>query len=174
MVVDGLRETYESDRALFEGLHGRAVASHLHFLKAAKYRNELNPRTFEDAEQELRKLTGELGNTDDFVAWARQYSEDPASRQSGGDLGWVTRRDPRVPAAIPRAIFEFLDTGGTIPPGGRALGPVRLESGSGLLWITAVRESPPWEEMSAHVHEELRRRFLLDVLPPNEMELLSP
>ena len=63
---------------------------------------------------------------------------------------------------------------GTIPPAGRALPPVRLESGSALLWVGALRESPPWEEMSAHVHEELRRRFLRDVLGPQEVELLPP
>lgn len=171
---EGLRATYEAERALFEGLYGRAVRAHLHFLKAAKYENELTPRTFEDAEAQLRRLGAKLGGVEDFVAWTQEHSEDPTSRDNGGDLGWVTRKDARVPSAVPEAIFGFLDGGGTIPPGGRALPPVRLESGSALLWVSDVRESPAWEEMSAHVHEELRRRFLRDVLPPQELELLTP
>lgn len=172
--ADGLRAAYEAERSLFEGLHGRSVAARLHFLKAAKYANELNPRTFDEAEAELARLGRTLASDADLEAWARQYSEDPASRASGGDLGWVTRRDPRVPAAVPAALFRFLDTGGTLPAGGKAIGPVRLESGSALLWMRDVRESPPWEQMAEHVHEELRRRFLKDVLPPGEMELLAP
>jgi len=34
-----------------------------------------------------------------------------------------------------------------------------------LLWVGERREAPGWEEMSALVHLELRRRFTAEVLP---------
>ena len=64
-----------------------------------------------------------------------------------------------------RAIFAHLDAGGDVPAGGRALKPVRLDSGVGLLWISEERPSPPWEVMAEYVHQELRRRFVERVLP---------
>ena len=170
----GVRKTYETERARFEGLHGKAVRTHLLFLTASRYKNDLNPRTFAEAEAEVERLIGEVGNTDDFAALARKYSEDPTSRNNAGDLGFIVRRDDRMPAAIPEAVFQALDAGRKIPATGRAIGPVRLESGVAVLWVSAVRESPSWEVMSAHVHEELRRRFLKDVMPPQDVEILLP
>ena len=65
-------------------------------------------------------------------------------------------------------------TGGTIPEQGRMLGPVRLDSGCALLWASARRPSPSWEEMSERVHEELRRRLLESEMPRESVELLAP
>jgi hypothetical protein len=169
---DGLRATYERERATFEGRFGKAVRAHLLFLVASRYKNELNPRSFEDAERLLEDLRSHFGNTDDFESYCAQYTEDPGTRPRRGDLGWVTRDDARYPAALREAIFEYVDTGGRVPAQGVALGPLRLDTGSGLLWVSAVRESPSWEVMSEYVHEELRRRFIEDVLQEKDVKLL--
>ena len=52
-----------------------------------------------------------------------------------------------------------------------SLGPIRLDTGVALLWISAERESPSWEVMSEHVHAELRRRFVERVLPGDAVQL---
>jgi hypothetical protein len=86
----------------------------------------------------------------------------------------VTRGDARVPRELREALFHLLETGGTIPAGGRLVGPVRLDSGCALLWASARRPGPSWEEMSERVHEELRRRFLEAEMPRESVELLAP
>ncbi len=170
--AEGLRETYEAERSYFEGYFGRAVRTHMLFLVAGRFVNELQKRTFEDADLELERIAGRIGNLDDFVALSSELSEEPTVRSSRGDLGWVTRNNPRVPAPIRKAVFEDLERRAALPAGGRLLGPVRLDAGSVLLWISENRESPSWEGMSEIVHEELRRRFVEDVMPQAAVELV--
>jgi hypothetical protein len=169
--TDGLRATYERERALFEGRFGQAVHAHMLFLIAGRFVNDLVPRTFEEAEDELERLVRRVDDLAGFRALCARHSEEPRSRQESGDLGFVTRTDPRLPSELCAEVFRFLESGGRIPPEGRRLGPVRLPSGAALLWLSEVRPSPPWEEMAEHVHAELRRRFLEDVLPEEEVEL---
>jgi hypothetical protein len=168
----GVRKAYEDDRSYYEGLHGRAAATHMLFLDAAKTVNDLNPRSFEMAERELLRLTESVRTNGQFAALCALHCEEPSVREARGELGWVTRDDPRWPAPLRGAIFAFLETGGVVPPGGTRLGPVRLESGVALLWLSAVRETPAWEEMRENVHADQRRRFLEDVLREREVELV--
>jgi hypothetical protein len=142
------------------------------FLVAGRFVNDLCPRTFERAEDELGKLAGRLRTQADFTAEVARLSEEPGTRKQQGDLGWVTRGETRVPGQLREALFRLLDTGGTIPEGGRVLGPVRLDSGVALLWASARRPSPSWEEMSERVHEELRRRFIEELMPMEAVELV--
>ncbi|MEW6071605.1 MAG: peptidylprolyl isomerase [Planctomycetota bacterium] len=169
---DGVREEYVANRDRYEGLYGRAVHTYLIFLVAAQFSNELNRRTFAAAEAELKELAKEISTLREFTAASARRSEEESVRENRGDLGWVTRDDPRFPAPIRAAVFEYIGTGGTIPPAGCTLGPVRLDTGVVLLWLSAVKESPPWEEMYEHVHEELRRRFIEDVMPVKAVEMV--
>ena len=169
---EGLREAFEAERGFFEGRFGRAVRAHMLFLIAGKFVNDLVPRSFEEAERQLVEYRGRIGNREDFEALAGTYSEEPRSRNERGALGWVTSGDPRVPETIRAALFDFVDTGNRVPAEGTAVGPVRLESGSALLWVSEVRPSPTWEVMSERVHEELRRRLVEDILTPEQVELL--
>jgi hypothetical protein len=169
---EGLRQAYEKERALFEGRFGEAVRAHMLFRVAGRFVNDLCPRTFEDAEDELEEFGQRARSLDEFTALVERFSEEHSTKKQKGELGWVTRADPRVPAAISAAIFDLRDSGGKIPPGGRLVGPVRLDSGAALLWVSELRATPSWEEMAEHVHEELRRRFVEELLPRGELELL--
>jgi len=168
---DGLRKAYEDERALFDGRFGTAVHTHMLFLVAGRFANDLVKRTYEDADGELREIVARVGNTDDFAALASQLSEEPNSKAKDGELGWITSADPRYPKLLCASVFEIVNTGGKIPIEGRAVGPVRLDTGSAMLWISGIRASPSWEVMSEHVHEELRRRFMEDVMPRNSVEV---
>ena len=48
---------------------------------------------------------------------------------------------------------------------GSLIGPVRIQGGVLLGSLGAFRPAPTWEEMAAHVHRELRRRLIEDLLP---------
>ncbi len=170
---EGLRRTYEDERGFFEGNFGRAVRTHMLFLVAGRFVNDLQKRSYEDAEAELERMAERLGNLDDFGALSAERSEEATLRSNRGDLGWVTRDDPRVPAPVRQAVFQLLDRGESIPAGGRALGPIRWDAGAALLWVSELRATPGWEAMSKIVHEELRRRFLEDVMPRFAVEVLA-
>lgn len=166
---EGLREAFEKERTFFEDRYGRAVLTHAIFLRAAKFLNPWNPRTFEQAEEEMRAMSERIEDLEDFVALAQARSEDPRSKAQDGALGWVARGDEGVPPSIREGIFDFFDSGGEIAEGGRLIGPLRLDNGCVMLWLSGLRDSPGWEEMRSNVHKELRRRFLRDVLPEDRV-----
>ena len=163
--ADGLRRAYEQERSFFEDRYGESLRLHALFLRGAKFKNNWNPRTFEEAEAELNKLKPRLIDQASFVEHVNALSEDARSKAAGGELGWVTRGDEKAPEAIREAAFAYVAAGKPIPPGGGVvLGPVRLENGAVLLWLSGRRKSPDWSAMSRSVRQELRRRFLNDVL----------
>ncbi len=159
----GLRRIYAAERAHFDGRFGEAWRCWVIFLNAAVLPNPLNPRSFEEAAAELEKLARGIEDLEDLQRLAGEHSEDPRTRARGGELGWVGRGDERVSEPIRQAVFEAFGSGE--PPAARLLGPVRLPDGVILLWVGERREAPGWEEMSALVHLELRRRFTAEVLP---------
>ena len=60
----------------------------------------------EEAEQKLAAaLTTLTGNQRDFAALTREISEDPASKDYGGELGWMTR--DRLPADFAAPAFSM-------------------------------------------------------------------
>lgn len=156
----GLRETYEAERDWFEDRYGEAVRARILYLVAAPERGPLTPRTFADAEEVARGIAAQIGSEADFERLCRTQSEDPLSRERGGDLGFVLPASENVPAALRDEIF--LQHGA-----GRAglVGPIRLDNGVALLWLGQVRPSPDWSVMRDQVHRELRRRFLAETLP---------
>jgi hypothetical protein len=165
----GLKRTYEAERGHFDGLYGPAIETSVLFLRGARFRNDLNPRTFEDVEGDLRKLAEKIRSADDFQRLARERTEDAAARESGGALGWVGAGSERVPPEIReevrKALAQAAPAAAGLDPAVSLAGPVRLSTGSALLWLGERRPAPTWDTMSAHVHRELRKRFLDEVLP---------
>jgi len=166
---EGLKRTYEAEREHFDGLYGAAIDASVLFLRGARFKNDLNPRTFDEVEGDLRKLAREIRTADDFQRLARERSEDAGTREGGGALGWVGSGSERVPPEIRAEVHKAL---GQPTPGGAGhdpavslVGPMRLSTGSALLWLGERRPAPTWDTMSAHVHRELRKRFLDEVLP---------
>ena len=157
----GLKRAYREERELYDGRFGEAVEARAIFLRAAVLTNPLNPRSFEDAERELARVKARIEGPADFERLAATTSEDPASREAKGLLGWVTAGDERVPEGVRAALFP---RAGPAPSG--LCGPLRLPAGVAILWAGERRPAPGWEEMAQHVHRELRRRFVEECLPP--------
>ncbi len=158
-----LKRVYQDERELFDGHYGPAHEVTLLFLRAARLKNEFNPRTFEEAEAELRGLMVGVRTRQELQQLAKQRSEDADSRAAGGELGWVSPLSPKIPREIRALVTERL----ALPDGQAAglAGPLRLSTGACLLWIGRRRPAPSWDVMSAYVKAELRRRFVEDVLP---------
>ncbi|HIF40339.1 MAG TPA: hypothetical protein EYQ74_04490 [Planctomycetes bacterium] len=167
-----LREIYAAERALFDGAYGEGVESLALVLKAAKLPNDLVPRSFEDAEVELVELRSKIGSIADFKRLTAEHSEDPVSRERGGSLGIVTRDTKGVPESVRKSIFAALDaarSAGVDDVSGTILGPLRFGGGTLLLALGQRRPAPTWEEMATKVQGELRRRFLVELLPPDSV-----
>lgn len=165
---EALRAAYAAEREFFDGLFGEGLELSALFLRAARFANELNPRTFEEAEEELIELRGRMRGLEDFRRLATTHSEDTATREQGGAMGIVTRGAVQVPEPLRAAAFGALDrarAAGAEDASGEIVGPVRIQGGVVLLCLGERRPAPPWEAMADHVHRELRRRFLGEVLP---------
>jgi hypothetical protein len=166
---DGLRKAYADERAEFDRKFGEARDVRVLFLRGARFTNELNPRTFEEAERELERLKAQIRTREDFERHARTRSEDPGTRESGGSIGFVSPGDDNVPEPIRSAVLASAPADPAAA--GRVAGPVRITSPSGalLLWIGERRPAPGWDEMRARVHNELRRRFLDECLQKKDV-----
>ncbi len=160
---DNLRRTYENERALFDGLYGPAHEVGFLFLRAAGFKNQLNPRTFDEAEKELAGYVGRARSREEFRELAKQLSEDADSKSAGGELGWVGALTPKVPREVREEVTRRLALPESSAQG--LAGPLRLPNGVCLVWIGRRRPLPTWQVMSGYVKAELRRRFVEDVLP---------
>ncbi len=163
---DGLKKVYADERESFDARYGEARDLRVIYLRGAKFANQLNPRTFEDAERELEKFKLQATSRELFERLARTRSEDPATRERGGSLGFISPGDETLPAPIREAVFS-----GPKIDGEHLVGPVRLAQPSGalLVWVGERRPAPGWDEMRSRVHNELRRRFLDESLPKTDV-----
>ncbi len=158
-----LKRTYENERALFDGLYGPAHEIGFLFLRAAGFKNQLNPRTFDEAERELAGLFARARSREEFRELAKQQSEDADTKAAGGEIGWVGPLTPKVPREVRDEVARRLALPESSAQG--LAGPLRLPNGVCIVWVGRRRPAPTWPVMSGYVRAELRRRFVEDVLP---------
>ncbi len=156
----GLRAVYTKEREYFDGRFGEAIDARMIFLRASELPNQLIPRDFNAAEKELSGWKSSCKTVDEFETLALKHSEENVTREQGGRIGFITRADERLPKEVREALFNARPAA----EGSAVAGPVRLPGGSCLLWVGLRRPAPGWEEMSANVHREMRKRFLDEVL----------
>lgn len=165
--AEALKRSYQDERPFYDDQFGEAIQVWMYFLRAAQFTNPLNPRTFSEAERELATLAASLKSLDEFQKAARKSSEDAATREGGGELGWITAATARIPPEIKNEVKKRL-AGPPTPAqiaGEGLLGPLRTSTGSVLLWLGPRRPAPTWEVMAGYVQRELRQRFLEEALP---------
>lgn len=71
----------------------------------------------------------EIQSGTSFKVAARRYSDDPGSRERGGELGWLQRGD---------VVSSFADAAWTAPPG-RPVGPVQTRYGFHIIKVSNTR-----------------------------------
>jgi peptidyl-prolyl cis-trans isomerase D len=107
-------------------------------------------RTDAQAREQMEAIKKRIDNGEDFGAVARQVSEDPASKATGGDLGYFARG---------RMVKEFSDAAFSATPG-RLVGPIKSPFGYHLLKVTGRR--PAGIQPFAEVREQIRSRLAFE------------
>ena len=169
---EALRRVYEDERELFDSRYGEAIETWVIYLRAAEVKNELI-RDFGEAEAILSQAREATRSKAEFLQRVQLLSEDKASREKEGLLGWITR--PTTESPTREAIFEALDSGAYQPGAAenslsRMVGPVRTQTGVLLLWLGGRRPAPAWPTMVVYVARELRHRFVDDSLDARQVE----
>jgi hypothetical protein len=112
---------YHADHGDYFG--GKVMIAHI----LVRHRDLLTGRLFDPASQakiadRLRDIKSRLREDGvNFAAVAQTHSDDEASNRRGGELGWIDRLDPRLPAALVRAAWALRD--------GQWTGPVESAEG---------------------------------------------
>jgi peptidyl-prolyl cis-trans isomerase SurA len=109
-------------------------------------------RTMQEAEAIARDVHSKLINGGDFVALAKEYSEDPGSALNGGDLGWAT------PDQFVEIFAKTMDTTAI----DEFSEPFESKFGWHILLVEGRRE----EDMS----EDARRNMAVDLLHRRRFE----
>jgi peptidyl-prolyl cis-trans isomerase D len=101
------------------------------------------------AEARARAAYDRARSGEDFAALARELSDDPGSREAGGDLGLAERGD---------FVAAFADAVWAMKPG-EIRGPIRSEFGWHVIRLEEVQPETtrPFEDVRAELEPELRR-----------------
>ena len=86
--------------------------------------------TMAPAREEIERIIGLLEEGQDFSSLARQFSQDPGSRNQGGDLGWY-RRGAGLVREFEDAAFRLRE--------GQRIGPVETQFGAHLIEVDRIR-----------------------------------
>ncbi len=147
----GFTPTEDEARAYFD-LHraeyeepATAVLSFVTLSKAATDLDE------EDARVRLMDIADAVRHGEDFADLASMYTEDPGSRESGGDLGWFDRT---------RMVDEFTEVAFSLNPGDVS-DPFRTQFGYHIIMVEETRGSGDAKEVKA-------RHILIRVQPSEE------
>jgi peptidyl-prolyl cis-trans isomerase D len=104
---------------------------------------------WQDAQTRGREVSAKvIAPGADFAALARQYSEDPGSKDSGGDLGWFPRG---------RMVKEFEDAAFRLSPG-EVSAPVKSQFGYHILKLEGRR--PGGLRSLAEAHDLIKEKLL--------------
>jgi len=143
--AEEVRKTYEQNTARFSVPEERD-ASHILI--------EVAPDANETAKAEARRKAEDLvrqlqATPDRFAELAREYSQDPGSAKSGGDLGFLQRGVTKK--SFDDALFSMKV--------GEIKGPVATEFGYHIIRLNAIRggSTKPFEEVRAGIETELKR-----------------
>jgi peptidyl-prolyl cis-trans isomerase D len=98
------------------------------------------------------ELLGQLQQGADFAELARENSDDPGSKEQGGDLGWATRES--YVTAFAEALFDP-----SLKPG-ELRGPVKTQFGYHLIRLDEVEEAH--QRSFDEVRDELETDFRND------------
>ena len=104
----------------------------------------------QDQEDKAQNVKRELENGGDFKELARENSQDPVSKENGGDLG-CQAKGAFVPE-FDQAAFNAKE--------GEIVGPVKTEFGYHILEVTQIRpeKERPLEEVRSDIEEQLSRQ----------------
>ncbi|MDR1075940.1 MAG: SurA N-terminal domain-containing protein [Xanthomonadaceae bacterium] len=141
---EALHQRYEQEKSRFSEPEQR-LASHI-LIRVAADADEATRQAAEDKAAALAADAAKPGA--DFAELAKVNSEDPGSRLSGGDLGWVERGIMVEP--FEDALFSMHDS--------EIKGPVKTDFGYHVLQLREIKpaKTTPFESVRGELAEEQR------------------
>lgn len=124
------------------------------FVKEQKPQDQVNAKhILVKTEDEAKAVIDDLKKGGDFAAIAKDKSNDPGTKATGGDLGWFTK-DEMVP--------EFADAAFKLQKGQYTETPVKTQFGYHVILLVDRRTAPPptMEEAKQQVVALLQRELL--------------
>ena len=100
------------------------------------------------------ELKGKIDAGEDFVALVGQYSEDPGTKDKGGDLGWMEKRS--MPPNFSEPIF-----GGEK---GSVVGPIEAGDRNLFFKIDDKRDSTPLADVEDDIKEQLKQELVTEYI----------
>ena len=140
-----VRKAYDENLKRFEVKEARQAS---HILITA----DASPEAKKKAKARADELYGQLKkNPKDFVALAKQHSQDPGSAANGGDLGFFERGSMVKP--FDDAVFSM--------KAGEISAPVESEFGYHIIRLTMVRagKGKSFEEARPEIETELKKQL---------------
>ena len=143
---DTLRQLYEAEEERYRNREQRNVS---HILLEG-----------EDAEVRAAELVSRLNSGENFGTLAAQYSDDPGSADSGGELGWFSYGDMGTP--------EFEDVAFNLAAG-EISNPVTSSAGTHIILVNEIQSGTikPFEEVKddliAQASEEQAKAEMFEV-----------
>jgi peptidyl-prolyl cis-trans isomerase C len=132
----------------------RIKARYDQFLKDQKPQDQVNAKhILVKTEDEAKAVIADLKKGADFAAIAKDKSNDPGTKATGGDLGWFTK-DEMVP--------EFAEAAFKLQKGQYTETPVKTQFGYHVILLVDRRTAPPpsLEEARPQVVALLQRELI--------------
>ncbi|UCG79861.1 MAG: peptidylprolyl isomerase, partial [Desulfobacterales bacterium] len=112
--------------------------------------SDAEPKAIEEARNKALNILKEARSGTDFGELARKYSDDPGSRNNGGDLGFFTRD---------RMVKPFSDAAFAMKVG-KISEPIRSPFGWHIIKVEAIEEAK--EPVLAEVADQIRNKLVKD------------
>jgi len=132
----------------------RIKARYDQFVKDQKPQDQVNAKhILVKTEDEAKTVIADLKGGGDFAAIAKEKSNDPGTKATGGDLGWFTK-DEMVP--------EFAEAAFKLQKGQYTEAPVKTQFGYHVIMLVDRRTAPPptMEEARPQVVALLQRELI--------------
>jgi peptidyl-prolyl cis-trans isomerase D len=142
-----VRKNYEDNRATYADPEQRQAS---HILIAVK--SDAKPEEKAAAKAKAEDLTKQAqAAPDKFAELAKMSSEDPGSKEQGGDLGYFGKGAMDKP--FEDAVFAMKQTG-------EIVGPVESAFGYHVIRLTGIRPEKvkPFDEVKGQIEQDLRRQ----------------
>lgn len=144
---------YNANRASFNLMEPQVHLAQILVTPAAnpEVRNLKNDKaqTDEQASKKIQNLLARIRQGEDFAQLAQNYSEDPASAQNGGDLGFIAE------SSLDRASPELRKTVLSIPPG-QVSNILKTQEGYRILKVLAREPAGQRELTDPRVQQTIR------------------
>jgi peptidyl-prolyl cis-trans isomerase C len=158
MLAKAVTEAQPSNEtALEKAARAYYAAEERQFMAAEerKVRHILIAKATENAEARAREVLEKLKHGADFAKLAKEYSDDPGTKNKGGDLGYFGRN---------RMVKPFEDAAFGLNKVGELAGPVETAFGWHVLRLDAIRApgKKPYNEVSADIKHDVLEKIAQD------------